>query len=310
MAKDPTDTQEIWTNKHCHLQLACLCNKIWGKKIVLPCSGIQGTELVEFGYFLMGKDLQDTRVWQLVLQPLHITFCFSYMCFFCSHFSFFWSRRRFPDYRHQKCIQNHNPVNALIWKNRVTLPGNKRSQNASLSFRLYLHSTYKEKWQIVSVCTCMCTPTCPHIPTRAQTHSCAQTLMFWVHSHKTVTWFTAEEEGYCLCFGFKDMNTFFSLLLWGTKRLNDTRNLSDDSNSVPVEVSDRTILIIQITWRPWPQSRWLSKKVNNMLSNWEKGDNDFQEMDRWTENRIMKHNAVSTEVNFMVPCCLVDSKQG
>lgn len=53
----------------------------------------------------------------------------------------------------------------------------------------------------------------------------------------------------------------------------------------------------------------VSKKVNNMLSNWEKGDNDFQEMDRWAENRL-KHNAVGVEVNFIVPCCLVDSRQG
>lgn len=29
----------------------------------------------------------------------------------------------------------------------------------------------------------------------------------------------------------------------------------------------------------------------------------------WTENRS-KHNAVSVEVNLMVPCCLVDSRQG
>lgn len=155
---------------------------------------------------------------------------------------------------------------------------------------------------------CACTPTCPHIPTRAQTHSCAQTLMFWVHSHKTVTWLTAEEEGYCLCFGFKDMNTFFVVVLlrgaqWQLKwwQCYRWRQFSRCN-------SDRTTLIIQITWRPWPQSRWLSKEVNNTLS--KKGDNDVQEMDRWAENRIMKHNAVSAEVNLMVPCCLVDSKQG
>lgn len=95
------------------------------------------------------------------------------------------------DNHHHKCIQNHNPVNALIWKNRITLPGNKRSQNASLSFLLYLHSTYKEKWQIVIVCTCMCTPTCPHIPTCGHTLTCTHTYVlssFTQNSDMTHCW--------------------------------------------------------------------------------------------------------------------------
>lgn len=63
MAKDPADTQKIWTNKHCSLQLVSLCNKTCGKKKQKSCS-VQGSKVLNRlcpGIFPQGKDLQGTR---------------------------------------------------------------------------------------------------------------------------------------------------------------------------------------------------------------------------------------------------------
>ncbi len=144
IAKDPTDTQELRTKKHCSLQLASLCKKIWGEEIVLQYSGIQTTELVVFRYFLMGEDLQGTSSWCLFLSYC-TTFCFAPMCAFsvlassvCDPFPSIQMENHIgknaKPLSNQLRIQNQNPVNALIWKNRITLPGNKRGQNALLFF--------------------------------------------------------------------------------------------------------------------------------------------------------------------------------
>lgn len=96
---DPTDIQEIWMNKHCGLQLASVCNKVWAKRLVLQCSGIKSTELVMFRYFLTGKDLQVTSSWrqsQLVTVAAHLVF-FSYMCFFRGGVLGHWSDSSVPD---------------------------------------------------------------------------------------------------------------------------------------------------------------------------------------------------------------------
>lgn len=78
MAKDPADTQKIWTNKHCSLQLVSLCNKTCGKKKVLQCSGIQSTEQIVSRYFSSGQRPAGHEVIMSVAVPL----CFPTCAFF------------------------------------------------------------------------------------------------------------------------------------------------------------------------------------------------------------------------------------
>lgn len=114
-------------------------------------------------------------------------------------------------------IQNQNPVDALIWKNRITLPGNKRSQNASLFFCTCIALTKRDD-RLWACTRCTCTPTCPHIPTHSSlthTHTHTHTVCFspfTLNSDMSHCW---GGGGYCLGFGFcgfKDRNTFFFLL--------------------------------------------------------------------------------------------------
>lgn len=132
-------------------------------------------------------------------------------------------------------IQNQNPVNAQIWKNRITLPGNKRSQNASLFFCTCIALTKRN--DSLSVCTCcMCTPICPLTQTHTDAHTHTYAFSsFTQNSDMTHCW----RGGILPVFWFlwfQRYEHFF--LLWGRKRPNNTQNLSNDkvtdSISIPV----------------------------------------------------------------------------
>lgn len=263
MAKDPVDTEVIWTNKHCNLKLGSLCQKNQEK-----CSGIRSTELAVFRYVFIAKTCRARA---------HFVF---------DSFSFGgqWSNFSRPDgeFQHRwispavlnhslgnRCrVQNQNPVNVLICKNSYS--SRKQKKWKCFTFPLYLHSTYTEKWQILRMCTCVCAHPPAHTYSFTHTHARAQMLSsFTQNSDMThcrrggilpVFWFLS----------FKMWTLFFSFLLWGGKRVTQNWN-DDDAAATEFQLLSDDVDKMQAAWGPWSQSRQLGEKINN-ISNGQKRD--------------------------------------
>lgn len=127
-------------------------------------------------------------------------------------------------------------IEVLFWERKKNGCGN--------AFLLYLHSTYKEKWQIVK--------TCAHVRAQPPAHTEPFTHRS-VHSRQA--WVTAEEEGYWCCFGFvvpKEINTFFFL----EEDPQDGRNGCTCYLNYHQNI-DRMLLIMQTLWGLESQSRQL-----------------------------------------------------
>ena len=94
-------------------------------------------------------------------------------------------------------LQINQKTLSVSWSEKIYLFFQGTKERKCFTVLLYLHSTYKENWQVkantlVSACACSYT----------RAHTRTLTRLFLVHSHKTVMWLTVKEEGYCLCFGY------------------------------------------------------------------------------------------------------------
>ena len=170
-----------------------------------------------------------------------------------------------------------------------------------------------------SVCTCCrCTPICPSTPTYPRTHTHTNLHFHVIHTHTqqrhfsllkgrdtacvlVFLWFPTQTLVFVLFFfvfvffchgGEKDGSTHRSLAM--------TVFPSKNNRQISIDNAHR--------WGSHRErSGWLGQEVRVSAGGERRPGMMDVCGDAWSERDAEKPNAVSAEVNLMVPCCLVDS---